>query len=133
MGSAIRFLAVAISVVVALGFVLFAVDELSKGSEAQQRAVTGDQAEGAPATGAVSPSPAQEHRREKAHGAPREAIDDANDLLLSPFSGVVESDDRWVARGVPALLALLVFGLGLGLLANALPKARHGERDWRAA
>ena len=52
----------------------------------------------------------------------REAIDDANDLLLQPFSGLVNSPSNWVMHGVPALLALLVYGLGLGLLANSLPK-----------
>jgi hypothetical protein len=38
---------------------------------------------------------------------------------VSPFQGIVGRDDsRWVKRGVPALLALLVFGFGLGFLAR---------------
>jgi hypothetical protein len=46
----------------------------------------------------------------------REAIDDANDVLLSPFADAgAGSESRWVRRTVPAALALLVYGLGLGL------------------
>ena len=33
---------------------------------------------------------------EKAHGKVREGIDDANDVLVSPFSGVVDSKSIWV-------------------------------------
>lgn len=133
MGRAIRYLAVAISIVVALGFVLFAVDELTKGSEAQQRAITQEQGVAAPAVTPVSPSPAEELAREERHGSAREAIDDVNDVLLAPFSGLADSSDSWVAHGVPAVLALLVYGLGLGVLANSLPAARRGGGDWRTA
>jgi hypothetical protein len=34
---------------------------------------------------------------------------------------------------VPALLALLLYGVGLGLLANMLPQERTHREDWRAA
>ena len=36
-------------------------------------------------------------------------------------------------RGVPTLMGLLVYGLGLGLLANFLPKSRDPSGDWRTA
>jgi hypothetical protein len=39
----------------------------------------------------------------------------------------------WVNHGVPALLALLLYGDGLGLLANMLPRERTHHDDWRAA
>ncbi len=40
-------------------------------------------------------------------------------MLLSPFAGLAEgAGSQWVRRGVPALLALLVYGFGLGLLAR---------------
>ena len=64
----------------------------------------------------------------------REVVEDANDVLVGPFTGLVESStDRWVTHGVPALLALLLYGLGLGMLANMLPKEREHGADWRTA
>jgi hypothetical protein len=53
--------------------------------------------------------------------------------LLGPFAALVGSENAWVMHGVPALMALLLYGLGLGLLANALPKQRAHGGDWRAA
>jgi len=80
-----------------------------------------------------APAPAAEHAREKKHGQLRELIDDANDLLLSPFAGAVGSEDAWVKRIVPTVLALLAYGLGLMLLANFLPRRRARAGDWRTA
>ena len=134
MGSVIRLAAVITSIVMLLGFAFFAVDEMDKGSRTQQTAVseqTGTPA--APEVVAVAPTPAEEDAREARNGAPREAIDDLNDILLAPFVDLIDSDSAWVDRGVPALLALLLYGVGLGLLANMLPKERTRHDDWRAA
>ena len=134
MGSVIRLTAIVISVLVVLGFAFFAVAEMDKGSKTQQTAVgeeTGNPA--APEAVAVAPTAAEETAREKRNSAPHEVVDDVNDVLLAPFADVVDSDNSWVHHGVPALLALLVYGLGLAFVANLLPKERaHGE-DWRAA
>jgi hypothetical protein len=127
MGSAIRFLAIAISVVVVLGFAAFAIDETDKGSKAQQAKLERELGT------TVAPDAAQEAARERDHGAVREAIDDTNDVLLRPFADLVDSDNSWVNHGIPALLALLIYGFGLGLLANMLPKQRHHGGDWRTA
>jgi hypothetical protein len=127
MGSAIRFLAVAMSAIVVLGFVMFAVDEADKGSQTQQQKLESELGSG------PAPSTEQEAARERHHGAFREAVDDANDVLLTPFADLIDSDSAWVNHGIPALLALLVYGLGLGLLANMLPKQRAHGSDWRAA
>ena len=42
---------------------------------------------------------------------------------------------RISGRGAPvgAVLALLLYGLGLGMLANMLPKEREHGDDWRVA
>jgi hypothetical protein len=131
--SLLRLIAVCLSAVVALGFIMFAVDEMNRGSKTQQQAVA--QATGVPEPNAVppSPTPSDEAIREHEHSKAREAVDDANDELLKPFANIVGSKSNWVTHGVPALLGLLVYGLGLGLLANLLPKATTGAGNWRTA
>ncbi|MBN1530544.1 MAG: hypothetical protein JW895_15885 [Thermoleophilaceae bacterium] len=135
MGSLIRWTAILTSVIVALGFLAFAVDEIDRGSKQQQDALARGLSDLEPKASIANPSPtpAEEKAREKAHGPVREAIDDANDVLLAPFAGLVDSDNAWVNHGVPSLLALLVYGLGLGTLANMLPKGRAHGGDWRTA
>jgi hypothetical protein len=133
MGSFVRLLAIVCSGLVLLGFAYFATDELGNGSRTQQskldRELSGDVNDPAP----VAPSPVQEAARERTNGKFREAVDDSNDLLLGPFTRLVDSNDRWVTHGVPAILALLLYGLGLGTLANMLPKQREHGADWRTA
>lgn len=102
------------SLLVSLGFLLFAIDETR---DASTRSAT--QVAGRSASRSADPNPDQERSRERAHGTVREAIDDANDLLLAPFAGLSSgSDSKWARRGVPALVALVVFGLGGGFLAR---------------
>ena len=131
MGSVIRFVAIAISAIVVLGFSLFAIDELNKGSKAQQELL--DRELGSSSNDLVAPDAKQEQVREGQHGPVREAIDDANDVLLAPFVDLIDSDSAWVNHGVPALLGLLLYGVGLGFLANMLPKQRSHAADWRTA
>jgi hypothetical protein len=134
MGSLIRLAAILISAVVLLGFAFFAVDEMDKGSKTQQRALAEETGTAvAPDVVAIAPSPDQEEAREAQNSAFREVIDDANDVLLAPFLDLIDSSSRWVNHGVPALLALLLYGVGLGFLANLLPKERTHRDDWRAA
>ena len=97
----------------------FASDEAERGSAAQVES--------------IDPSAAAERKREGRSGPVREVIDDANDVLLAPFDGVTESRNAWVRHLIPAALGLLLYGLGLMLLANYLPKPRRPERDWRTA
>ena len=133
MGSLVRVIAILCSVVVLLGFAYFATDEMDRGSRTQQskldRELEGDLTDPAP----IAPTSTQEAARERENGKFREAVDDSNDILLGPFTNVVDSNDRWVSHGVPAVLALLLYGLGLGMLANMLPKQRDHAADWRTA
>src|SRR5918998_305823 len=110
MGSAIRLLAILASGIVLLGFGLFALDEMKRGSQNQQNA--------------LASGPREEMLRERRNSAFREFIDDAGDVLLLPFRDVIDSDNVWVERGVPTLLGLLLYGLVFGLVANLLPKQR---------
>ena len=131
MGSLIRFMAIASSVIVVLGFALFAVNEADKGSQAQQDKLEHDL--GHAPNDLVAPNAHDEAFREAHQGKFHETVDDINDVLLRPFSGLVDSDSAWVNHGIPTLLALLIYGFGLGMLANALPKQRHHSGDWRTA
>ena len=118
--------AVVACVIVVIGFMAFANDEATRGSDQQVQRI--ERAMDDPA-----PGPRAERVREGEHGTPRELIDDANDLLLTPFAGLVDSDDAWVKRLIPGALALLVYGLGLTLLANFLPRRSGSAGDWRTA
>ncbi len=131
MGSVIRFIAIGISVIVVLGFAMFAIDETDKGSKTQQAKLSQELRDSSDPVVPVVPDAREEAAREQDHGPVREAIDDANDVLLRPFVDLVDSDSSWVNHGIPALLALLIYGVGLGFLANMLPKQRHHASDWR--
>jgi hypothetical protein len=110
----LRLAAIVCSLLVVAGWGWFALDETSAASKSTQQEIAGREATRAP-----DPDPEQESARENAHGAVREAIDDANDVLLRPFAPLVENNDnKWVRRSVPAFLALVLYGFGLGLLAR---------------
>lgn len=103
----LRWAAILASLFVLAGFAMFAADELGSASHRQVSALA-----------SPDPTAAQEAVRENRHSSLREAVDDVDDALLHPFAGVTGSKDAWVRRGVPTLLALLVYGLGLGFLAR---------------
>ena len=112
--SLLRRVAIAASVIVALGWGLFAYDETKAGSELSRSEISGRVA-----ARSADPGPEQERAREEAHSEVREAIDDVNDVLLSPFASIVDDDaNKWARRTVPAILALIAYGLGLGFLAR---------------
>jgi hypothetical protein len=133
MGSVIRFVAVVVSGFVLVGFAFFAADEMDRGSKTQQQALSNGLEGSTPEVIPIAPTPADEAAREAAHGDFRETVDDVNDVLLGPFTNLVDSNDVWAARGVPTILALLLYGFGLGFLANMLPKPRQHGADWRGA
>jgi hypothetical protein len=133
MGSVIRLAAIVMSGFVLFGFAFFCSDELDRGSRTQQQALDYELQGFNEDPPPIARTAAEEAAREAAHGSLRELVDDVNDVLLGPFVDLVDSNDVWVIRGVPTILALLLYGLGLGFLANLLPKQRaHGD-DWRAA
>jgi hypothetical protein len=102
---ALRWAAIAATLFLVTGFVMFAGDEMSHAS-AQQ------------VTYLSSTDSGQERAREAHHSSVREAIDDVDDVLLRPFTGVANSSNHWVRQGIPTLLALLIYGFGLGFLAR---------------
>jgi hypothetical protein len=90
-----------------MSFAMFARDQMAGASEHQQsELVAGSSA--TPTSAAIT------HH----HSQPRRFIDGAATTLTSPFSAVVKSSSPWVDEGLPTVLALLVYGIGLGYLAR---------------
>jgi hypothetical protein len=102
------------SAIVLLSFALFAIDETRDASQKSAAGIAGLEA-----TRRSDPSPRQERARERAHSRTREAIDDADDVLVAPFAPIASDwDSSWARRGVPSLIALVVYGFGLSFLAR---------------
>jgi hypothetical protein len=107
----LRTLAIVLSLLVATSFTLFAIDDFSRASNESRDRIAGN--------ARPDPTPRDERAREQRNSTVREYIDDANDVLLRPFTGIASHEhSRWAQRGVPALLGLLVYGFGLGFLAR---------------
>ena len=103
---ALKLLSFVCCALVILSFAMFARDQMAGASQHQQTELVA----GARPT-AASSTPVK-------HAAPRRAIDDAANVLTKPFDAIVQSSNLWVKHGLPAVFALLVYGLGLGYLAR---------------
>jgi hypothetical protein len=103
----LRTAASVLTILVLLGFGLFAIDQADAASKRQQELIA-----------TPDPSAQQENAREREHGKVKEVIYDVDDVLLKPFAGVTDSRDIWVRRGVPTGIAVVVYGFGLGFLAS---------------
>jgi len=74
------------------------------------------------------PSPAIEKVREAEHSSGREFIDDVGDVLMTPFSWIVEGSDPWVRRLLYSALALLLYGVLGMVLADYMRTLSEGSR-----
>ena len=97
---------IACCLLVAASFVLFAREQISGASKAQIAQIASPTAV---AGGPVVPAP---------EAQPRRFIDSTAHSLTSPFDSVVSSHSAWVDHGVPTVIGLLVYGVGLGYLAR---------------
>jgi hypothetical protein len=104
------------TLIVVASFAMFAAEEARAGSNAQKDKVV--------AIDGTDLTPAQENARAKKHTKVRETIDDANDVLTSPFNGITTSNNIWMERGVPALLAFLLYFVVLRLIAGYAVRLR---------
>jgi hypothetical protein len=101
----LRIASFVICLIVIASFTIFAVGQTKSASAHQQAEIS----ETSTKTGASHESSL--HKR----------IDEASDQLTSPFAGIVSSSSgEWAVRGVNLLLALVVYGFGLGYLARVL-------------
>src|SRR4051794_27071494 len=102
---------------------MFVVDEGGKGSTQQVQKVQDD-------INTTSPDATTEKQREARHSKVREKIDDANDVLVKPFTGLVSgSGSVWVQRGVTTALALVLYGLLARVLISYVAQAPSRARS----
>jgi hypothetical protein len=122
----VRWVAIFASAFVALSFLYFAVNQTSTASQNQVSAIDGGAGVKAEsATKVPDPAKPVEQLRQEENDKFHEFVDDVDDVLLSPFMGIVGSGNIWVVRLVPLALALLIYGIGGLYLARAL-----GLRRW---
>jgi hypothetical protein len=98
-------IALVCSGLVLASFVIFARDQIAGAAKVQANAVTSS------ATAPAAP-------KAKERSQPGRFIVGAAGKLTSPFSSIIQSGSAWVKRGIPTILALLVYGVGLGYLAR---------------
>ncbi len=116
----LRLFSIVASLVVLLSFGAFGIDQARSGSESSRAGIARETyVAAADPAGYATPTPAQERLRETEHSGARELLDDGNDMLLAPIASLTEDNSSaWMRRGVPALVALLLYGFGLGFLAR---------------
>ncbi len=106
----LRLASFVICAIVIVSFAVFALDRTSTASTHQTEAISGQTA------ASSSKNTGASHE-----GSLHKAIDETSAHLTSPFAGVVSgSNSEWANRGVRLLLALVVYGFGLGFLARTL-------------
>jgi hypothetical protein len=109
--------------IVLVAFAVWAMDE-TKAASGQQAAQIDAASNGATTPPQQQPAVPVAPPAEPEHDGLRGAIDDANAKLIAPFDDVVDSTNAWVQHGVPALFALLAYGLLGRLLIGYLPAHR---------
>ena len=101
---------------------LFAFSQANGASQSQVASLGSPTATptGTPTTGATPPPTPAPSRTVSAQppGQPKRFIDDAAGVLTAPFRSLVHSSSDWARRIGYTLLALIVYGFGLGYLAR---------------
>ncbi len=107
----LHYVSILLTLVIGLSWVMFAVDEVGDASDEQSRKIV-DPESTAPA--GTTPAPVVKEKRTF-----RSTVDDAAEWLTSPFDGIVAEDGNvWLRHTVPAILGVLLYGLGLAVLAR---------------
>jgi hypothetical protein len=113
----LRVASLVICLIVIASFAIFAIDQTGSASTHQQEELGSLPSRPTTTSGAPgSPAPAPSHK-----SALHSAIDNASNDLTSPFSGLsAGSSSEWATRGLNLLIALAVYGFGLGFLARTI-------------
>jgi hypothetical protein len=114
---ALRVMSTLACAVVVIAFGFWASDEGRAASDGQV-ALVGASGPGPSTPGTPVTAPASDAK----HGGIRGTIEDANAKLISPFDSVAASEAAWPKHLIPALLALLAYGLLARLLINYIPQ-----------
>jgi hypothetical protein len=108
----LRLASLVICLIVIASFAIFAIDQTKGASAHQQRELN-------VGTSAETPNPPKNAPTHES--SIHKAIDEASNKLTSPFSGITSgSSSEWAIHGVNLLLALAIFGFGLGYLARVI-------------
>jgi hypothetical protein len=94
---------------VVASFALFALSQASGASNNQVAQLNG---------GSAAAHTGRDARRAQPPGQPRRFIDGASSTLTSPFRSFIHSNSMWGVKIATTILALLLYGLGLGYLAR---------------
>jgi hypothetical protein len=121
-GRALHYVSLACCLFVVASFGLWALNQTSNASSHQANEIappTQTTTTGADAPLGLGNAPAPKAAttaKPAGESQPRRFIDSVAHKLESPFDGVVASSNGWVNHIIPLLLALAVYGLGLGFL-----------------
>jgi hypothetical protein len=108
----VRWLAIFATAFVALSFGYFAVNQTSTASHNQAAAIAGGgSVKPEYVTKVPNPDSNVERLREQENDGLHEFVDDVDDVLAAPFTGIVDSNSIWVQRLVVLGLGLLIYGL----------------------
>jgi hypothetical protein len=117
LASALRLASVVVCLIVIVSFALFVVNQTSSASAHQQQELNGTTS----APGAQAAQGAATSLKHAKKSSLRTRIDDASEAITSPFDGLSSGwSSQWLIRGVNLLLALVVYGFGLGFLARVI-------------
>ena len=112
----LRLIATACTFLLLASFTLFVRDQLVTGSVHQQNDLR-----------AINHQSQIVLSHPKQHAQPRRFIDAVAQSLNSPWNSVVNSNSPWVTTGIPTLISLLVYGVGIGYLARFSRGFAHGH------
>jgi flagellar biosynthesis/type III secretory pathway M-ring protein FliF/YscJ len=115
-GRTVRIVSRVICVIVIAWFLVFAVNQTKTASGHQQRELNGQGQTVSEQQAEAAERKVEEDHRSSVH----RALDETAEALTSPFSGMVSGSSEWLKNGELALVALLVYGFGLGYLARMM-------------
>ncbi|HEV2943803.1 MAG TPA: hypothetical protein VGX26_01640 [Solirubrobacteraceae bacterium] len=112
----LRLASLVICLIVIASFTIFVVNQTSSASTHQQ-----EELGGTPTTTTVTPGSPTPKTQPPHKSTVHKTIDEASDELTSPFSGITSGfSSQWAIRGIKLLLALVLYGFGLGFLARVI-------------